>query len=87
MITDRQTHTDRHAHYNIPLPIGEEGLNVCYLSDFLKYLYSSYTVADYNGKADGLLLWQVSELFLPGYMERKCADTTGTELVPWAGHF
>jgi len=21
------------------------------------------------------------------YMERKCADTTGTVPVPWAGHF
>ena len=21
------------------------------------------------------------------YRERKCADTTGTVLVPWAGHF
>ena len=25
------------------------------------------------------LLWE--------YRERKCADTTGTLLVPWAGHF
>ena len=22
-----------------------------------------------------------------GYRERKCADTIGTVLVPWAGHF
>jgi len=24
---------------------------------------------------------------LARYRERKCADTTGTALVPWAGHF
>ena len=40
--------------------------------------------------AEALFGWEgnpIVDLARLAYRERKCADTTGTVLVPWAGHF
>jgi len=40
-----------------------------------------------TGAPDGCVTPLVENLCSKAYMERKCADTNGTVLVPWAGHF